>query len=291
MVSIIITAKEEARTIGRAILAFLKQDYGSNDFEIIVVAPDKETLAAAKCAYGEVKTIQDENMGKPAALNLAIKEAKGETLVFSDGDVEVAGSAVKELLSCREDLVSGRPIIWAEKDDLYGFWQKILFDMAHRLRIKKSGQGQYFPVSGYLFLIKKEMLNNFTFPEGLLAEDEYLSYYVWSQGGKIGYQPKAEVSVRGPRNFSDWVKQKTRTVGAGFQAPKKWKKRTGGRSFWFEAREAWVMWRDYGDSFRRTVWLWFLFLARFYVWLLVLVKIRLLGQSRAKIWQRVESTK
>lgn len=291
MISVIITAKEEAQTIGRAISAFLKQDYGSDGFEIIVVAPDRETLAAAKSAYGEVKIIQDANMGKSAALNLAIKEAKGETLVFSDGDVEVAGPVVKELLSCRGDLISGKPIVWAERDDLYGFWQKILFDMAHRLRIKKSGQGRYFPVSGYLFLVKKERLNNFVFPKGLLAEDEYLSYYVWSQGGKIGYQPKAEVRVKGPRNFRDWVRQKIRTVGAGFQAPRKWKKRTGGRSFWLEARAAWVMWRDYGDSIKRTVWLWLLFLARFYVWIMAIIKIRLLGQKRAKIWQRVESTK
>ena len=45
MISLIITAYKEPRTIGRAIEAIASGNVGKN--EIIVAAPDKETLDAA----------------------------------------------------------------------------------------------------------------------------------------------------------------------------------------------------------------------------------------------------
>ncbi len=291
MISIIITAKDEAKTIRGAVRAFLGQDYLEHDFEIVVVAPDESTVQAAAAMGEKVRILKDAGRGKPAALNLAMREARGEIIILSDGDVLVEDSAVKYLLSKKEMLVSGRPILAEEKDSLLGFWQRVLFETAHELRASKEQAGQYFPVSGYLFMINKKVLERFIFPEESLAEDEYLSYYFWQAGGKIHYEPKAEVRVKGPNNFHDWVAQKVRTLGASYQVPREWQKRIAARSFIQEASEAWTLWKKYGDNFKHHFWLILLFAARLYVWMLALVKIKLLGQKRGQIWRRVESTK
>ncbi len=291
MISVIITAKDEAKTIGKATAAFKSQDYLGQDFEIIIVAPDEATLKVAGESGGQIRTIKDPGRGKSVALNLAVKEAKGETIIFSDGDVVVQDEAVKYLLNKKEILVSGRPVVAEKQIDIFGFWQKVLFETAHKLRAGKEQVGQYFPVSGYLFMIKKAALKDFIFPEESLAEDEYLSYYFWQSGGKIYYEPRAEVRVKGPDNFHDWVRQKTRTLGGSYQIPRVWKKGRAARSFVPEAGKAWTLWKDYGDNCKHRWWLILLFMARLYAWTLAAIKVKILGQKRSQVWQRVESTK
>jgi len=108
--SIIITSWKEPMTIGRAIDSFLKQNL--NYYEIIVIAPDKETIDVAK-RYN-VKIIKDPQKGKPTALNIAFKEAKGQFLILTDGDVYSSENSVRELLKFFKDknvgAVTGRPI-------------------------------------------------------------------------------------------------------------------------------------------------------------------------------------
>ena len=61
--------------------------------------------------------------------------------------------------------------------------------MAHQIRLAKDKKDKFLLLSGYLFLIKKDILKDFKLPENLLTEDEYLSYWVWQQGYKIKYAP------------------------------------------------------------------------------------------------------
>ena len=243
MISIIITAKDEAKTISEAISPFLGQGY-----EIIIVAPDKETLRQAKKSFNKIypvksgeagvkqfkgiKTIQDLGRGKSAAMNLAIREARGDKIIFSDGDVAVDNNAVEELLKIPAQAVSGRPMPdRREKRTKFAYWQQVLFDTAHRLRLARDKENKFLLLSGYLFLVNKDILDNFKFPEGLLTEDEYLSYYLYSKDYKIKYAPQAKVKVKYPDNYSDWVKQKVRTLAGGYQIPLEWRKKTAMRSF------------------------------------------------------------
>jgi cellulose synthase/poly-beta-1,6-N-acetylglucosamine synthase-like glycosyltransferase len=290
MLSIIITAKNEAQTIGRAIEGFLKQPI-KDDFEIIVVAPDRQTLKAAKQAWPKIKMIQDRDRGKAMAMNLAIQEAQGDKLIFSDGDVEVDKGAVNELLKIEADAVSGRPVAINKLDNKFGWWQMVLTDMAHKLRTARHQKNEFVLLTGYLFLIKKKVLEGFSFPEGALAEDEYLSYWAWQRGYKIKYAGQAKVKVKFPDNYRDWVKQKVRTLGGSFQIPKEWKTKTQMRSFKQEGLQAWQMWKSYVKNFKQAYWMKLLFLARLDVWLLAWLKVKIFKQDWQKIWQRVESTK
>jgi len=126
MISIIITAFKEERTIKKSIIAIAEQDIGKN--EILVVAPDEETLDAAreiKKKHKQVRTIKDPGNGKPAALNIAVSKARGDILVLTDGDVYVGEDSLPTLIKPFDDkeigAVSGHPISTNPKNNKYVF--------------------------------------------------------------------------------------------------------------------------------------------------------------------------
>ena len=92
MISVIITAYKEDKTIGRAIESFLKQKV-SEEMEILVACPDEKTkkvILSYSEKYPNVKHVQDPGEGKPTALNICFKIAKGDKIIMSDGDVYVS---------------------------------------------------------------------------------------------------------------------------------------------------------------------------------------------------------
>lgn len=290
MISVILTAFKEPRTIGRAIQAFGEQ-LGPKD-ELIVTAPDKETLDEAKKYVKKyrMKLVKDKGNGKPAAMQLAISKAKGTILVWSDGDVYVSKNAVSELIFHLENpkvgAVSGRPVSIDSKKTMYGYWAYMLTSIAHELRLKSKKKSKQFFCSGYLFAIRKKLMPSI--PEKLLSEDGYISNYVYSKGYQLEYAPKAEVYVKYPSNFSDWIKQKKRSAGGYTQI----KKMTGVemRSARTESLGAFAFFK-YVHSPRELWWLFVLFAARLYLWAVIFRDISVKKKNQKEIWVRVESTK
>jgi cellulose synthase/poly-beta-1,6-N-acetylglucosamine synthase-like glycosyltransferase len=292
-ISIIITAKNEVRTIGQAVEGFLDEGLNSDDYEIIVVAPDRETLKKARLVSRKVKVIQDNGVGKAHAMNLAIREAWGDVLIFSDGDVRIQKNAVRNLVKNGGDAVSGRPDYGKINKDkrMFDFFQYVLFEKAHEIRLKRDTGGKFLLLSGYLFSVKRELLAGFKFPDNLLTEDEYLSYYLYHSGARINYEPTARVIVKGPSNYRDWVAQKVRTLAGGYQMPSEWKKGVEMRSFLKESLGLCGMWIRYVRSFRQVYYMSRLNLARVHVWLLAFIKVRLLKKKSSELWVRIGSTK
>ena len=84
MISIIITSYKEPSTLSYAIDAIYKQNL-SEDYELIISAPDDATLNVARewaNLNKRIKIIKDRGIGKPAALNLAFKKAKGDIICY-----------------------------------------------------------------------------------------------------------------------------------------------------------------------------------------------------------------
>ncbi len=290
MISVIITSKNEPKTIGRAAQAFLDEDYLGDKFEVIVIAPDKATQEAAKNTG--VKVLEDTGKGKPIALNLAIQESRGDTLIFSDGEVWISQGAVKELLKNFENgVVTGHPVVDMPTQDKFGFWQDSLIDRADCIRKEKSSHHQFINLSGYLFAVKKDYLDNFKFPNNLLTEDEYLSYYLWHQGHKIAYAANATVNVKFAKNYKDWLNQKVRTLGGSYQIPKEWKKNIAMRSFLRESKYGPSFLFTYGHSLKQKYWVILLLFARLHAWSKAFLSVRIFKKDASVLWKRVESTK
>ena len=265
MLSIIITAYKEENTIGNAIQSILDNKL-KIPFEIIVVAPDKETLGVAQVFAGKnskIKVIKDKGVGKPFALNLAVSYAKGELLVLTDGDVYIGENSISNLITSLNDesigAVSGRPVSLNYKDTSFGYWANVLTNIAHERRLKALENKKRFFCSGYLFAIRKDLFPEL--PEELLSEDGFISHSVYESGNKISYAPDAEVYVKYPDNFQDWILQKKRSAGGYNQI----KNLIGAeiRSFKSESKGGFGLFKFVSKP-KEFFWLNLLFLARIY---------------------------
>lgn len=291
MISIIITAFKEPRTIQRSILALATQVSMIDD--IIVVAPDNETLDEASklsSRFKNLRMIKDSGNGKSAALNLAISRSRGEILVLTDGDVYVKENSVRFMIEKFRDkrvgAVSGRPVSIDSKKKMLGFWSHVLTDIADDRRRKALRNKKRFFCSGYFFAIKKELMPRL--PEGLLSEDGFISHIVYKKGYKIEYSPESLVYVKYPSNFTDWIKQKKRSAGGYNQIKKLINVEI--RSFKSESFGA-IGLLKYASNMKELFWIFSLFIARIYLWILVYRDVNFRRKNREELWERVESTK
>ncbi|MBU2562091.1 MAG: glycosyltransferase [Nanoarchaeota archaeon] len=292
MISIIITAYKEEKTIGKAIEFILKNNL-SQEYELLVFAPDKKTLDVAK-EYSKknefIKVLKDKGEGKPSALNMAFKLAKGEIIVFTDGDVHMSKKALRFLLEPFKNkkigAVSGRPVSRDSRKKMLGFWSHLLTDIAHLRRKKAPKLNKRFYCSGYLYAMRKGIVNEI--PKETLSDDGFISYLIHSKGYKIDYAPEAEVYVRFPNNFKDWIIQKKRSAG-GYNQIKLWTKKEI-RSFSKESSGIFQV-LIYPKTLREFFYTFLLIFARIYLWILIFIDINIRKKEFKKIWLRVESTK
>ncbi|MDP4039352.1 MAG: glycosyltransferase family 2 protein [Candidatus Pacearchaeota archaeon] len=291
MISIIITAYKEPRTIQKAIISIAEQNIKDN--EIILVAPDKETLNEAhklKSKYDNLKIFQDQGLGKSSAMNLAVSKAKGKILIFTDGDVYVGKKSlermVEKIKNPKIGAVSGKPISLNKKNNKFGFWAHTLTSVADLRRKRAIKTGKRMFCSGYLFAIRKALFPKL--PEELLSEDGYISHKVYQQGFKIDYSQESEVYINYPNNFSDWINQKRRSAGGYNQNYKILNAKI--RSFSSESKGG-ADFLKYISNFKELSWLLQLFIARVYLWVLIYRDINFRKKSREELWIRVESTK
>ncbi|MDD5133658.1 MAG: glycosyltransferase [Candidatus Nanoarchaeia archaeon] len=288
MISIIITGYKEPKTIGRAIESFQKQKINGK-YEIWVVAPDKETLNAAK-KY-KVNILQDPGKGKPTALNLVMKKVKkSDILILTDGDVYVSENSVNLLvdkITKKVGAVSGRPVSVNPLNKFFGYVSHLLTDIGNDLRIKLVNEGKFIVCSGYLYAIKNGIFKEM--PENILSDDAYISRFIANKGYKIDYEPKAEVYVKYPENFKDWVKQKKRSTG-GYEQLKEFFSEKTMRSFSQEATGVFDVLR-YPKSIKEFIWTILLIKLRLYLWIRIFIDVRIRKLSFEKTWVRIESTK
>lgn len=304
MISCILTAYQEPRTIGTAIKALIEQPW-PEEFEILVVCPDQETNRVIRIfteCYPQVQHLTDKGEGKPAAINIALAKAQGHICIFSDGDVVVQEEAISALLKPFEDphcgAVTGRPISASSRSAMLGYWSHLLTDAgAHYLRMSNGQHHRYMDCSGYLYAVRSVLLA--PLPAEILADDTYISQLVWQQGYTIAYAPEALVAVRYPTTYHDWLLQKVRssTGAAANPVPLQTSHQSyvrppeHMRSFKREAINGLGSALNYARSRQEQWWTYCLFAARIHLWLCVWLEVHIKHRSHQEIWQRVETTK
>ncbi|MEW6528386.1 MAG: glycosyltransferase family 2 protein [Candidatus Micrarchaeota archaeon] len=104
MVSIIIPAYNEEKTISKTIESVLKLNYPKEKLEIIVIN-DGSTDKTAEFVktFKEVVLINKKNTGKANSVNIGIKKAKGEFIATLDADSFVESNALNYMLGYFEE--------------------------------------------------------------------------------------------------------------------------------------------------------------------------------------------
>lgn len=288
MISIIINSFKEPNTIGKAIEAVLKNNI-KEKYELIVAAPDKETVDVIK-KY-KVKYFKDKGEGKVNALNQIFKIAKGKILILTDGDVYVSDNAIQEILKEFKDekvgCVSGHPISTNDKKTMLGYFSHLLFDAgAHNIRKLRNKNNQFLECSGYLFAFRNEIKE---LPTDV-AEDSITPYHFHKKGYKIKYAENALVYVKNPTKLKDFIKQRKRTIGSHSKLKKYAPDFPKVKSLPNEIKYGLLWAFTYPKSIKEFIWTIILFPIRLYSWIIYYIE-----HSRKKEymdkWERIESTK
>lgn len=290
MISIILTSFNEPATIGKAIQSLINQEIGS--YELLVLAPDTQTLNVAKTYTNKnIRVIRDPGKGKPSALNLAFKKARGSLCILTDGDVSVEPHTLHHLLepfrNKKVGAVTGRVIATNERSSLFGFWAHATAESFHTLRTHQEHDRQNVMCSGYLYALRRSLVH--PMPAQILADDAYLSLTVNAQGYETRYAPQARVHVAYPNTLPDWIRQKKRT-GARFYQLQQFFTFSKQHALVSEVRAA-LSTLAALRSIRELSWFFLLGLFRTYIWARVYFDRRLWHRSFSAVWQRVESTK
>ena len=220
MIHIIIASFNEPKSTVRAVESFLKQKT-SEKFEIIVVDPfpEVESFIKKNVRDKRVKFFLDPGEGKSYALNLLFQEYgsqnKEDIFIMTDGDVYVSENSIDTIASAFKDnkigCVTGRPVALESRKDKYGYWANLFFAGIDRTRRRLSEENKFLECSGYLFAIRKGVIMDFPIET---SEDSIIPYLFWKKGYGIKYVPEAEVYVKNPGNWKDFVRQKVRNIKA-----------------------------------------------------------------------------
>ncbi len=293
-ITLLITAFKEPN-ISKALQSALNQRT-KYDYEVILSAPDKETLDIARELAKRdkrLKVFQDPGKGKSYALNLLFNKIDTDILILTDGDVHIKENCIEKMSNLFNNpeigCVTGRPVPFERKNTKYGYWANFLFDAAHLLRKRAFENNSFIECSGYLFGFRKKKIEKIPLD---VAEDTVIPYYFWEKGYKIGYADKAEVYVKNPSNWKDWIKQKTRTSKAHETLEKYVDTKTTPRvkNFSNEAKGIKHV-IEYPQNIKELIWSLQLAGARLHMWAKVFLDTRVKNSHYQDAWERAESTK
>ncbi|MEI6731229.1 MAG: glycosyltransferase [archaeon] len=293
MIDIVIFSYNEPNATIRAVKAFLAQKI-KKEFRIFVVDPFPETEKKIKKSIRDKRLFffPDPGEGKSYALNMIFQEYgspnTNDLFVLTDGDVYVSKNSLKSIIDSFNDkevgCVTGKPVAVEKRDNKYGFWAKLLFEGIDKVRKRMSSKKKFFECSGYLFAIRKGVIMDF--PLGT-SEDSIIPYLFWKKGYKIKYVENAEVYVKNPGNWKDWLAQKVRNVKAHENLNNIVADMPRTKSFFNEIREGTVFALSFPRKPMEYWWTLELFGARLYLYLRAFFELRK-GRKYSDGWRETE---
>jgi len=294
MIHIIITSYKEPKATLRAVQTFLDMKI-KEKFKIIVVDPfpDTEQFLKKNIKSKKVEFFLDPGEGKSYALNILFQENstgnKDDIFILTDGDVHVSKSAVSEIMEKFKDpkigCVTGRPVSIDNRNTKYGYWSHVVFAGIDKVRKKLSRQGKFFECSGYLFAIRNSVI--FDFPLEA-SEDAIISYLFWKKGYRVTYADKAEVYVKNPHTWDDWLNQKVRNVKGHENLDKLAPDMPRTKSLWNEVREGSLFVLKQPRNLKEFLWTIDLYRARLHLYLRAFRELKK-KESYADGWRKKET--
>jgi uncharacterized repeat protein (TIGR01451 family) len=217
-VSVVVPAYNEEAHMASCLEAIQKQDY-KGDMEVIVVndgSTDRTAEIASKYPINLVNL--KTNVGKANALNAGIERSKGDILVFSDSDSELASDAVSLLVNSLEE----HPDAGAVAGNIYindiegnnGFlkrFQMIEYYTDQEIsRHLQSLSGKVLVCPGPLFAVRRETAEKTMFNDRTVIEDADFTISVLKHNSKVMREPQAKAYTDAPLSLKSWFNQRKR---------------------------------------------------------------------------------
>ncbi|WP_321371041.1 glycosyltransferase family 2 protein [uncultured Desulfuromusa sp.] len=214
-VTILIAAFNEAKVIAATIDNKLTLDYPSGKLEIIVISDEStdgtDEIVHSYADQGVRLIRQEPRAGKTSALNLAVPQATGEIIVFSDANSLYDGQALKKLVSNFGDksvgYVSGKMIYTDVDGTTNGDGCSAYMKYENVLRAAESDLGSIVGVDGGIDAMRKKLYRSMNADQ---LPDFVQPLMVVEQGYRVVYEPKAILKESSLDNAADEYRMRVR---------------------------------------------------------------------------------
>ncbi len=216
-VSIIVPAKNEEKHIEKCVKSLLKLNYQHIEIIIINDGSTDKTGQILEKYRDKIKIITLNGQGPGKARNLAVKEAKGRFIAFTDADCRVDIEWVDELLIAFNDPVVqgvGGSQKTASDETKFGrlvgkFFNTFGFSSDYIQNKSRISPVNHNPTCNVMY--RREVFDNENFTEDLWpCEDLELDLRLVKKGIKLVNNPKAIVYHYRPANFISFMKMMSR---------------------------------------------------------------------------------
>jgi cellulose synthase/poly-beta-1,6-N-acetylglucosamine synthase-like glycosyltransferase len=214
-VTILIPAYNEKTAIEATLKNKLQLDYPKAKLEIIVISDgstdNTDDIAKRFEAHGVKVIRQEPRQGKTSALNMAVSEARGEILIFSDANSIYDVNALRKLVRNFNDphvgYVTGKMIYTNTDGTAIGDGCTTYMRYENLLRKYETKIGSIVGVDGAIDAIRKELYIKMK-PDQL--PDFVLPLKVVEKGYRVVYEPDAVLKEPTLRAAKDEYKMRVR---------------------------------------------------------------------------------
>jgi cellulose synthase/poly-beta-1,6-N-acetylglucosamine synthase-like glycosyltransferase len=223
-VSLIVPLYNEERFVEQKIRNSLAVDYPADRLEVVFISDgstDGTNAIVRQHQSEQVRLIELPRGGKAAALNAGVRAARGEILVLTDANVDLAADAVRKIAACFADPevggVSGRKKYVVRRgadttekgENLYWRWDQWQKELESRI-------GSIFAADGTLYAVRRELYVPIEDPAQ--ADDIAISTRIVLQGHRLVFEREAIAYEEAPVEGRDEFRRKIRVTNHSVRA-------------------------------------------------------------------------
>jgi len=221
-VTLIISAYNEARVIGSKLENALSLDYPAERFEILVVSDAStdrtDSIVESFSRHGIKLLVMPERRGKTIGLNVAMQQAQGEIVIFSDANILYKEDVIRRLMRNFADpsvgCVTGNSCYSENSQSAAHVQENSYWQYEQTIRALESELGSTVGGDGAIFAIRRDLysplpqdaINDLVIPLQIVAR----GYRAIFEPAAIGFEPSAG-------NFAGEFRRKRRIVNRSWR--------------------------------------------------------------------------
>ncbi|MGA8509650.1 MAG: glycosyltransferase family 2 protein, partial [Candidatus Sulfotelmatobacter sp.] len=200
-VSLLVAAYNEAAVMADKIRNSLVIDYPVDKLEVVIASDgSKDATAEIVRSFaqgdpgGRIRLLHfEENRGKMAVLNDAVRELRGEIVAFSDASSMLAADSVRTLVQSFSDprvgAASGVYRLLKKDQSRLGSQEDLYWKYETFLKVQEAKLGAFTGAHGSLYAIRRVL---YPFPSpGTINDDFMIPMRILERGYRVAYEPAA----------------------------------------------------------------------------------------------------
>ncbi len=197
-VTLVVPAYNESKVIAAKIRNAASLDYPVDKLEVLIASDgssdDTVEIAQHLSDGSRVRVLAfSQNRGKISVLNDAVREARGEIVVFSDASAILKSDSIRQLVANFADpkvgAVSGMYRIQHASEARLGSQEEIYWRYETFLKMQESSLASTLGGHGQILGVRKDL---YPYPApGTINDDYVIPVRVLANGSRVVYEPQA----------------------------------------------------------------------------------------------------